>query len=287
MAESKAIPDPITIARAIVEEARAAGVDPGNALVVAVAESGLNPAAHAAVGEDSWGVYQLNRKSVLGVSFERETGLSLADPSTWREQIRWVMRHVRDHGWGAWTAARALRIDTVQPGQRAPAVTALLLEGMPSPSLLADVPTVIGVVRGSNVARNVLHFFREFGAALTALPGGAVAWGPVVPGPVLQPPVKPQPPGQPPGQTPVRSPPPTPAAPKCSTLELILALVSAPFSEGSRQKIAQCLLKNLCWQVVRLLVIAACVGGILVQFWPAPEVAVNIVTSAVTETAED
>ena len=36
------------------------------AVANAKAESGLNPAAHAGVGEDSWGLFQLNRKGGLG-----------------------------------------------------------------------------------------------------------------------------------------------------------------------------------------------------------------------------
>jgi len=49
------------------------------ALANAWAESGLNPKAHAAIGEDSWGLFQLNRNGGLGTG---HNPADLIDPDT-------------------------------------------------------------------------------------------------------------------------------------------------------------------------------------------------------------
>jgi hypothetical protein len=48
-------------------------------------------------GEESYGPFQLNRRGGLGVDFERDTGLSLKDPSTIPAQAAWVAKHLREH----------------------------------------------------------------------------------------------------------------------------------------------------------------------------------------------
>lgn len=53
------------------------GVDPALALAMARQESSLNPNAHNPNGEDSWGLFQLNRKGGMGFGYKPE---QLVDP---------------------------------------------------------------------------------------------------------------------------------------------------------------------------------------------------------------
>lgn len=63
------------------------------ALANAIAESALNPSAHAGVGEDSWGLFQLNRKGGLGKGHnpdelknpDRNIAIVLAEASKYAE----------------------------------------------------------------------------------------------------------------------------------------------------------------------------------------------------------
>ncbi len=68
------------IAHQIVDDFNSAGFGSSQqiaALANAIGESGLNPNAHAGRGEDSWGLFQLNRNGGLGTGHSRD---ELVDP---------------------------------------------------------------------------------------------------------------------------------------------------------------------------------------------------------------
>lgn len=66
-----------TIEQLIRRVAAEVGVDPDLAVAVARQESGLNPRAHNPNGEDSWGLFQGNRKGGMGTGYTPE---QLMDP---------------------------------------------------------------------------------------------------------------------------------------------------------------------------------------------------------------
>lgn len=79
------------------------GIDGNVAVRVAMGESSLNPAAHNRKGEDSRGLWQLNRRGGLGTVAEQR-GISL-DPSNWRQQTDFALDEVKRGGWTPWRAA--------------------------------------------------------------------------------------------------------------------------------------------------------------------------------------
>ncbi|WP_411908554.1 hypothetical protein [Mesorhizobium sp. ES1-4] len=88
-------------------------IDPNIALRVMRAE-GLNPGVwqsnvinSAGLRETSYGPMQLLKGGGLGDAFQRQTGLNVGDPATWRQNIEFGLNHAATSGWGSWYGARA------------------------------------------------------------------------------------------------------------------------------------------------------------------------------------
>ena len=81
------------------ESADAAGTDPRKMYGIVAGESGHRDTYDTNITskEASYGPFQLNRKGGLGVTFEKETGLDLADPATIPAQTRWVAEYLAQH----------------------------------------------------------------------------------------------------------------------------------------------------------------------------------------------
>lgn len=107
----------------IVQAAKARGIDPQTALLVARGE-GLN--ARPEEGwqsfvknkngpngrEDSWGVYQLlkshnGKKMGVGHEMLTKTGIDPQDPANWQPSIDYALDYAAKNGWGAWYGAKA------------------------------------------------------------------------------------------------------------------------------------------------------------------------------------
>jgi len=81
------------------ESADAAGTDPRKMYGIVAGESGHKDTYDTNITsrEESYGPFQLNRKGGLGATFEKETGLDLADPATIPAQTRWVAEYLAQH----------------------------------------------------------------------------------------------------------------------------------------------------------------------------------------------
>jgi hypothetical protein len=93
--------------------------------------------------ESSWGPFQLNRRGGLGAEFEKDTGLSVRDPSTIAAQARWVAGYIRKNGIGIvgrkWMGYRGPRDANPNWGDSGYA-----------PSAAAGVHDVPGAARGAH-----------------------------------------------------------------------------------------------------------------------------------------
>lgn len=102
--------DPVTIADYIRKAAAARGIDPEVAVKVYNHEgrgaidyqSGI---VKNGVREPSYGPFQLYTGGGLGNTFQKETGLNPADPSTWRENIDFALDVAKKDGWRQWYGA--------------------------------------------------------------------------------------------------------------------------------------------------------------------------------------
>lgn len=107
----------------IVQAARARGIDPNTALLVARGE-GLNAKPQEGWQsfvknkngpngrEDSWGVYQLlkshnGKKMGVGHEMLTKTGIDPQDPANWQPSIDYALDYAAKNGWGAWYGAKA------------------------------------------------------------------------------------------------------------------------------------------------------------------------------------
>ena len=81
------------------ESAKAAGTDPRTLYGIVKGESlrGDSYDTNISKKEESYGPFQLNRMGGLGATFEKETGLDLADPKTIPAQTRWVAEYLAQH----------------------------------------------------------------------------------------------------------------------------------------------------------------------------------------------
>jgi len=88
------------LTKLITAEAKRAGIDPRLMEGIRAGES-LHTSRYDVKDdamESSWGPFQLNRRSGLGVQFERDTGLDLRDPKTIPAQARWVAEYIKRTG---------------------------------------------------------------------------------------------------------------------------------------------------------------------------------------------
>lgn len=110
------------------------GIDPDVAVAVARSE-GLNknvigPGQQSAVvngkgqREDSWGPFQLFMGGGLGNKFQKDTGNSPRDPSTWKQQVDFSLDEALKGGWGPWHGWKGLpRAGLPAPGGAAGAAS--------------------------------------------------------------------------------------------------------------------------------------------------------------------
>lgn len=84
-------------------EAIKRGMDPDQAVRVLTAESGLDIGAVGDSGT-SFGVGQLHYGGGLGDTFTKQTGLNARDPSTWKQQVPFILDNALSGGWGPWHA---------------------------------------------------------------------------------------------------------------------------------------------------------------------------------------
>jgi hypothetical protein len=90
----------------IIQEAARQGIDPRIALAVARSEGLGNPVANAP-SEQSYSAFQLNMaRGAVGDQMLRQTGIDPSLPENEKAAIAYALRHVRQHGWGAWMGAR-------------------------------------------------------------------------------------------------------------------------------------------------------------------------------------
>ena len=150
------LPDVAVVESYIRQRAAALGVDPDVAVAVAKSE-GLRPNTWQSTisggggpgnREPSFGPFQLH-DSYMGADFTRATGLRASDPSTWKEQVDFVLGQVPTTGWGPFHGAAATGI-----GDR---------QGLPT------------AIRGAGPSDSGLA---ANGAPLIAFPGAAGAIGP-------------------------------------------------------------------------------------------------------------
>jgi hypothetical protein len=115
------LPDTNMMAAYIRQKAAALGIDPNVAEAVARSE-GLgastwqsNLAGGGGPGnlEASFGPFQLNDR-YMGADFTRATGLRASDPSTWREQVDFVLGRVPTTGWSPFHGAARVGIGARQ-----------------------------------------------------------------------------------------------------------------------------------------------------------------------------
>lgn len=87
------------------------GVNPVTAIRVSHGEL---PVPSNWVGDlgTSFGPFQLHKNGGLGDDFIRQTGLSLTDPSTWKQQVDFSLQAASKGGWGPFHAAQKLGIST-------------------------------------------------------------------------------------------------------------------------------------------------------------------------------
>lgn len=114
----------------IVEAARARGIDPNTALLVARGE-GLNAkpqegwqsfvkAKDGPNGrEDSWGIYQLlkshkGKKMGVGHDMLTSTGIDPENPANWQPSIDYALDYAAKNGWSAWYGAKAKGVSNWQ-----------------------------------------------------------------------------------------------------------------------------------------------------------------------------
>ncbi|TIV44800.1 MAG: hypothetical protein E5V96_14115, partial [Mesorhizobium sp.] len=102
------------------QAAIARNIDPNIALRVMRAE-GLNPGIWqsnvinaAGLRETSYGPMQLLKGGGLGDLFQRQTGLNVSDPATWRQNIEFGLNQAAQNGWGSWYGARAVGVGNWQ-----------------------------------------------------------------------------------------------------------------------------------------------------------------------------
>ena len=88
------------LTKLITAEAKRAGIDPRLMEGIRAGESlhGSRYDIKDDATESSWGPFQLNRRSGLGVQFEHDTGLDLRDPKTIPAQARWVAEYIKRTG---------------------------------------------------------------------------------------------------------------------------------------------------------------------------------------------
>lgn len=111
----------------IVQAARARGIDPNTALLVARGE-GLNAKPQEGWQsfvknkngpngrEDSWGIYQLlkshNGKQMgVGHDMLTKTGIDPENPANWQPSIDYALDYAAKNGWSAWYGAKAKGVD--------------------------------------------------------------------------------------------------------------------------------------------------------------------------------
>ena len=144
------------------------GVDPDTASRIVAGESSYgqnytNP--RDTNGYPSYGPFQLNMApGAMGDKFMRETGLNPADPSTWKQQVDWVAKQIRNTGWQPWaTTAGKLGIGqwaginrNFQPGRTATGgKNTANPNGNPAdanPYASAPTPTQLGPESGGDTA---------------------------------------------------------------------------------------------------------------------------------------
>lgn len=146
--------DPVTIADYIRKAAAARGIDPEVAVKVYNHEgrgaidyqSGI---VKNGVREPSYGPFQLYTGGGLGNTFQKETGLNPADPSTWRENIDFALDVAKKDGWRQWYGAKNAglgRWDGIgQPGAPVPT-------GSVNPDVQPAVPDVFSPVTSGHAA---------------------------------------------------------------------------------------------------------------------------------------
>jgi hypothetical protein len=101
--------DPRGMLSAVRQAAIKNGINPDLMERVARGE-GLSAAYDASARrENSWGAMQLHRGGAgsVGTEFERQTGLNLSDPRNEKAEIDFAAKWIKNHGWGAWSAARS------------------------------------------------------------------------------------------------------------------------------------------------------------------------------------